>query len=152
MLQANNLSKTYGDNVILEGVTLIVNRGERLGLVGPNGCGKTTLLKIVVGQEAPDRGSVSFTPPDLRIGYLEQALSYPKDATVAEVMQQTSDIPVFVWMDDWQKESVPAYRLGGPGDPCTIAANAVSLGETVGRLRELWTWCFPKKQENATDG
>ena len=87
MLQINDIHKTYGDDVILEGVSLIVNPGDRLGLVGPNGCGKTTLLKIVVGQEAPDKGSVSFTPPDLRIGYLEQALSYPEGATVAAVMR-----------------------------------------------------------------
>jgi ATPase subunit of ABC transporter with duplicated ATPase domains len=87
MLQVNNLHKSYGDNVILEEVTLIVNRGDRLGLVGPNGCGKSTLLKIVVGQERPDQGSVSFTPPDLRIGYLEQALTYAEDATVAQVLR-----------------------------------------------------------------
>ena len=71
MLQVNNVHKAYGDDVLLESVTLIVNKGERMGLVGPNGCGKTTLLKIIVGQETPDQGSVSFTPPDLRIGYLE---------------------------------------------------------------------------------
>jgi ATP-binding cassette subfamily F protein 3 len=93
MLQINDVHKTYGDQVILEGVTLIVNEGERLGLVGPNGCGKTTLLKIVVGRELPDRGSVSFDPPDLRLGYLEQALSYPDGATVADVMRGGSSDP-----------------------------------------------------------
>ena len=87
MLQINDVHKAYGDNVILEGVTLIVNRGERLGLVGPNGCGKTTLLRIVVGQETPDRGSVSLTPADVRIGYLEQALSYAEGTTVAQVLR-----------------------------------------------------------------
>ena len=93
MLQVNNVHKAYGDDVILEGVTLIVNRGERVGLVGPNGCGKTTLLKIIVGQETPDRGSVLFTPPDLRVGYLEQALTYAEDATVAQVLRGGSANP-----------------------------------------------------------
>jgi ATP-binding cassette subfamily F protein 3 len=87
MLEINDIHKAYGDDVILEGVTLIVNADDRLGLVGPNGCGKTTLLKIVVGQEKPDQGSVSLTPPDLRIGYLEQALSTPEEATIADVMR-----------------------------------------------------------------
>ena len=87
MLQVNNLHKAYGDNVILSGATFILNHGDRAGLVGPNGCGKTTLLRIVVGQERPDQGSVSWQPPDLRIGYLEQALTYPERTTVGAAMR-----------------------------------------------------------------
>ena len=87
MLQVNDIHKAYGDDVILSGVTFTLNQGDRAGLVGPNGCGKTTLLRIVVGQERPDRGSVSWQPPDLRIGYLEQALSYPEGTTVEEAMR-----------------------------------------------------------------
>lgn len=89
MLQVNNVHKAYGDNIVLEQVSLIVNHGERVGLAGPNGCGKTTLLKIIVGEEQPDQGSVAFQPPDLRIGYLEQALSYAPEATVGQVMRGT---------------------------------------------------------------
>ena len=63
MLQVNNIHKAYGDDFILEAVTFILNHGDRVGLVGPNGCGKTTLLRIVVGEEQPDRGSVSWQPP-----------------------------------------------------------------------------------------
>jgi ATP-binding cassette subfamily F protein 3 len=87
MLQVNNIHKAYGDDVILQGVTFIVNDGDRVGLVGPNGCGKTTLLRIIVGEEQPDQGSVSWQPPNLRIGYLEQALTYPEGATVGTAMR-----------------------------------------------------------------
>jgi ATPase subunit of ABC transporter with duplicated ATPase domains len=87
VLQVNNLHKAYGDNVILSGATFTLNHGDRAGLVGPNGCGKTTLLRIVVGQERPDQGSVSWQPPDLRIGYLEQALTYPERTTVGAAMR-----------------------------------------------------------------
>ena len=87
MLQVNNVHKTYADNVILDGVTFVVNHGDRVGLVGPNGCGKTTLLRIVAGQESLDVGSVSRQPPDTKIGYLEQALTYSEGATVGMVMR-----------------------------------------------------------------
>jgi ATP-binding cassette subfamily F protein 3 len=87
MLQVNDVYKSYGDDVILEKVSFVVNPGDRVGLIGPNGCGKTTLLKIIVGQEKPDQGSVSLSPPNLRIGYLEQALTYPAGARVGDVMR-----------------------------------------------------------------
>jgi ATP-binding cassette subfamily F protein 3 len=91
MLQVSNLHKAYGDQVILDRVNLIVNQGDCLGLVGPNGCGKTTLLRIIVGQEEPDQGSISCQPPDLRIGYLEQGLTYSEGATVGEMVRGPLD-------------------------------------------------------------
>ena len=63
MLQVNHLSKRYGDEVILQGVSFVVNPGDRVGLIGPNGCGKTTLLRCIIGQESPDNGNVAFAPP-----------------------------------------------------------------------------------------
>jgi len=85
MLQVANIAKSYGGNTVLHGVSFIVNPGERVGLVGPNGCGKTTLLKIIVGQETPDAGTVRLSP-GVRIGYLAQGLEYAPDATVGQVM------------------------------------------------------------------
>ncbi|MBN1640768.1 MAG: ABC-F family ATP-binding cassette domain-containing protein [Anaerolineae bacterium] len=87
MLQVNDIHKAYGDEVLLEGVTFTLNHGDRAGLVGPNGCGKTTLLRIIAGELSPEQGSVSWQPPGLRIGYLEQALSYPAGATVGDAMR-----------------------------------------------------------------
>jgi ATP-binding cassette subfamily F protein 3 len=87
-LQVNHLSKAYGDDVILEDVSFVVNPGQRVGLVGPNGCGKTTLLRIIVGQEQPDRGGVRFSPADVTVGYLAQALEFQPGATVGDVMRQ----------------------------------------------------------------
>ncbi|MFZ5919246.1 MAG: ribosomal protection-like ABC-F family protein [Chloroflexota bacterium] len=88
MLQVSGLSKLYGDDKVLQGVSFVVNPSDRIGLVGPNGCGKTTLLRIIVGQEQPDAGSVRFSPPGLSVGYLAQALEFEPGATVGEVMRR----------------------------------------------------------------
>jgi ATP-binding cassette subfamily F protein 3 len=88
MLQVSNIHKSFAGDVILDGVSFTINRGERAGLIGPNGCGKTTLLRIILGQESPDRGSVRLGPGDVRVGYLAQALDYAPDATVGAVVKQ----------------------------------------------------------------
>ncbi|HEY4670066.1 MAG TPA: ATP-binding cassette domain-containing protein, partial [Tepidiformaceae bacterium] len=62
MLHVENISKELGGRTILDGVSFVVNAGEPAGLVGPNGCGKTTLLRIVAGDLEPDRGVVRTAP------------------------------------------------------------------------------------------
>lgn len=75
MLTVHQLSKSFGVEKILAGVSFSLNPGERLGLVGPNGCGKTTLLRILAGLDRPDSGSIRLDPPDLRVGYLPQGFT-----------------------------------------------------------------------------
>jgi ATP-binding cassette subfamily F protein 3 len=87
MLQVSNITKYYGDAQILDSVTFTLNPGERVGLIGPNGCGKTTLLRIITGQETADSGSVQRDPPDLRVGYLEQGLTYHNEVTLDHILR-----------------------------------------------------------------
>ena len=89
MLQVSNLRKLYGDDVILDCVSFTVNSGDQLGIVGPNGCGKTTLLRIIAGVEQPDQGSVRLSPPGLMVGYLAQALEFELGSTVGALMRQS---------------------------------------------------------------
>lgn len=72
---------SYGDNLIFDGVSFAVNEGERIGLIGANGEGKTTLLKLVLGELSPDCGQV-VKKNGARIGYLEQNGGYSSGNTV----------------------------------------------------------------------
>jgi ATPase subunit of ABC transporter with duplicated ATPase domains len=71
-LAAANITKSHGAQLVLSGVSLVVRPGARIGLVGPNGVGKSTLLRILAGLEEPDAGTVRRSPPGLAVGYLPQ--------------------------------------------------------------------------------
>ncbi|MDD5698899.1 MAG: ABC-F family ATP-binding cassette domain-containing protein [Victivallaceae bacterium] len=73
MIDGKDISKHFGGQVIFDCADFRVNAGERVGVVGPNGCGKTTLFGIITGDVEPDGGRVSL-PKNLRIGYLRQQL------------------------------------------------------------------------------
>src|SRR5919108_1832450 len=71
MIQLSNLTKSFGDRVLLDHVTWQITDRERVGLCGPNGAGKTTLLRMMAGLEEPDSGSI-LKPASLTVGYLPQ--------------------------------------------------------------------------------
>ena len=71
VLRADELCMAYGENTLFTDLTFQVHAGQRFGITGPNGCGKTTLLKISVGEVAPKGGSI-VVDPKLRVGYYSQ--------------------------------------------------------------------------------
>jgi ATP-binding cassette subfamily F protein uup len=83
LLTGNNVALAYGHQKLLEAVTLTVAPGEKVGLLGRNGCGKTSLLRILAGQQTADGGEV-IRARGLRIGYLPQEFELNDDITVRQ--------------------------------------------------------------------
>src|SRR5208337_2580051 len=83
MVQVSNLSKAYGQQVIFDEVSFTVNPGERIGLVGRNGHGKTTLFRMILGEEKPDSGVIRI-PDGYTIGSLSQHISFTRSTVLEE--------------------------------------------------------------------
>jgi macrolide transport system ATP-binding/permease protein len=86
--RVTNISKTYGIHQILNQVSLTLSSGQRLGLVGANGVGKSTLIKIITGEIDADEGTISFTP-GLQIGYLQQTITDIEGKTLADLIAES---------------------------------------------------------------
>src|SRR5688572_21984925 len=87
-LSVSNISKTYGFHSVLNHISFVLNAGERIGLVGANGVGKSTLLKIITGEVEPDGGLVMLTPGS-QLGYLAQTISVDDDKTVENLIAES---------------------------------------------------------------
>ena len=83
LLSAEHISKSYGTRTILDDVSLYLEPGQKLGVIGINGTGKSTLLRILAGAEEPDGGSVS-RDPNVRLNYLPQLPDFNPASTVLE--------------------------------------------------------------------
>jgi len=83
MIQAENLTKSFSGQVLFENISFKLNSRERLGLVGRNGHGKTTLFRLIIGTERPDSGSIT-APKNYRIGYVRQQLAFTQDTILKE--------------------------------------------------------------------
>ena len=92
MLSCNNVTKTFGVETILENISFSVNEGDKIGIVGVNGTGKTTLFKVITGILPHDRGEI-FTSKNCRLGYLEQNTNFYSEKTIYdEVVSVFSDL------------------------------------------------------------
>ena len=85
LLSAENIQKGYGDRVILHDVSFYLERGDKVGVVGVNGTGKSTLLRILAGAEEPDGGTVSLDP-GVRLEYVPQNPALNMEDTVLELV------------------------------------------------------------------
>ena len=86
MISAENLTKGFGSHLLFEEVNFQINSRERVGLVGRNGHGKTTLFRLIAGEEHPDSGTITI-PKNYRIGYVRQHLEFTEDTILKEGMR-----------------------------------------------------------------
>jgi Cu-processing system ATP-binding protein len=100
MIVAKNITKRFGKLKALDNVSVTFSKGECIALLGPNGCGKTTLIKSLLGMVVPDSGTINFNNELItnrwmyrsQIGYMPQIGRYPENMTIAQVMRMMKDI------------------------------------------------------------
>jgi len=104
MIRVSNLKKSYGSQVLFEDVTFSLQAGERLGIVGRNGHGKSTIFKILVKEEQEDNGDI-VVPKNYKIGYLSQHLVFTYPTILEEVC---SALPVYEggWREEYKAEEM----------------------------------------------
>ncbi len=91
VIEADNVSKAYGDNILIEGMTFSLPPGGIIGVIGPNGAGKTTLFRMITGQEKPDSGTFR-TGETVRLAYVDQSRDdLDPNKTIHEVISGGDD-------------------------------------------------------------
>ena len=112
MIKVENLTKSFADQVLFEDASFQINPRERIGLVGRNGHGKTTLFRLLVGEEHSSTGSITITR-NYRIGYVRQHLEFTRDTVLQEAVQ---GLPEGEHHQHWKVEKVLAGLGFSPHD------------------------------------
>ena len=112
MLSIENIEKSYGGHVLFDGVSFALNPREKIGLVGRNGNGKTTLLRILVGEEDVDGGNITI-PRHYRIGHVRQHLRFTEPTVIEEGI---ACLPENESDQHWKAERILAGLGFGPRD------------------------------------
>jgi len=100
VIEIKNITKRFGNLQVLNSINLSCNHGECIALIGPNGCGKTTLIKCILGMVLPDEGDILFRNKNIKnsfsyrneIGYMPQIGRYPENMTIGQVIEMIKDL------------------------------------------------------------
>jgi ATP-binding cassette subfamily F protein 3 len=107
LLQVNEISKAFGDKIILNKASVSIVEKQKIGVIGRNGAGKTTFFKMILGQEEPDSGVITHMP-DLRLGYIEQHDPFLPGETVLGFLERYTGKP------EWECAKVASqFQLKG---------------------------------------
>ena len=102
MIKISGLNKSFGDQVLFDDLSLSINRGEKIGLVGRNGHGKSTLFQMILGNAEPDSGRI-IVPKDYKIGHLEQHINFTQSTVLDECALGLSEDEQY---ETWRVEKV----------------------------------------------
>jgi ATP-binding cassette subfamily F protein 3 len=128
MLQVTNIEKSYGKQALFDGVSFTINPGERVGLVGRNGHGKTTLFRMILDQEHPDSGTITV-PSGYTIGHLSQHIHFTEDTVLKEACLS---LPVNEdHRDETYKAETILHGLGFTNDDFDRSPSSLSGGYQV---------------------
>ena len=123
VISAQNVCKSFGDRTIIKDFTLRIQRGDRIGIVGANGTGKTTLIRILTGETEPDTGSITLSPTLTGIVIDQQRKLLTPEKRVRDVLADGSD-----WIDvRGVRKHVQGYLKEFLFDPALIEARIGSL-------------------------
>ena len=126
MITINNLSKSYGTRVLFDNLSFNVGKGEKVGLVGRNGYGKTTLLKMITGEVEFDSGEIQIHK-NYKIGYLKQHLDFKYNTIIDEV---ASVLPKEETENKWKAEKI-LFGLGFSKDDLQKSPSIFSGGYKI---------------------
>jgi len=113
VVEAKNLSKSYGDKLLFESLSFNLPRGGIVGVIGPNGAGKTTLFKLIVGKEKPDAGSIRVGET-VKIGYVDQDRALDGNKTFWEVIADGKDTVTLGKIEVNSRAYVGRFNFSGP--------------------------------------
>ena len=123
VISAQNVGKSFGDRTIIKDFTLRIQRGDRIGIVGANGTGKTTLIRMLTGEAVPDTGSITLSPTLTGIVIDQQRKLLTPEKRVRDVLAEGSD-----WIDvRGVRKHVQGYLKEFLFDPALIEARIGSL-------------------------
>jgi ATP-binding cassette subfamily F protein 3 len=132
MISLDHISKFYGRQDLLKEVSCAINPGDKIALVGVNGTGKTTLLKIILGRLEPDQGQVHLKK-GLRIGYLPQEIIQLRGKSVIELVMEL-DADLLQAQTEYREVSRRLNQAEDPEEQMTLAARQSRLLEELERL------------------
>jgi ATPase subunit of ABC transporter with duplicated ATPase domains len=128
MLHATGIGRHHGSQTVLDEVTLSVDRVTRLGVVGPNGVGKSTLLRILAGSEAPDAGRVRRAPATVTVGYLPQEPDARPGETLAAYLARRTGVSAAESRLTAATEALAAGATGADDEYAAALEAYLSLG------------------------
>jgi len=128
-LQVENLTKSFGDNLLFENISFGIADNQRMALIAKNGTGKTTLLNILSGEEDYESGTISFKR-DLRISYLDQDPDFPKELSVLDACLQTDSEVV---------RTIASY------EHCMLSSDQEGLDEILINMDLLKAWDYEQR-------